>query len=147
MKAAEQCPQQKKTEQTTIDDVMIERNVRVREDDVEETSMHQERRVAGVDQEEQQAKIITTRRPKKKRKKKISDIPGCREKFEISSPSKYSKRCLLLEEQGRVFPKRTRRSSRHRWRRKCANPFCTNRDTCKASIKRSRCLSARQDSP
>ena len=117
-------------------------------DDVEET-MHpqeQERRVAGVDQEEQQAEIIITSRPKKKRKKKISDIPGCREKFEISSPSKYSKRCLLLEEQGRVFPKRTRRSSRHR--RKCANdPFCTNRDTCKASIKRSRCLSARQDSP
>lgn len=49
LKAVEQVPQQT-TEQTTRDDVMIERNVRVRVDDVEET-MHpqeQERRVIGT---------------------------------------------------------------------------------------------------
>ena len=68
MKAAEQCPQQKKTEQTTIDDVLIERNVRVHEDSVE--TMHQERRDDGVEQEEQQAEIIATCRTIKREKGK-----------------------------------------------------------------------------
>ena len=139
LKAVEQVPQ-RTTEQTTADDVMTERNVWVREDNVE--TMHQERR-GGVEQEEQQVEISTTHRPRKRRKKKLCDIPGCREKFADTCPIQYSGRCFLLEEEGHVFPKLT-------WAphtRKCANPSCTNKDSCKASNNRSRCLSARQVNP